>query len=204
MFCATPLTPLPFYGTRFFVCSFSSKQFPEGSGGGGGGGAGRNERYQPLSYHGYHSKRSLTPSLNYNQVSAGWSDFAEAIDPQNGDVAGGDGGSGTDTSVSGGGGSRSGRGGEGEFGGRRNGLHGWDFGPSDSVPGGFSVLGGDGGGEVRLRSGSILKHTRSAGSLATVASDGPEYSRRASGIRHQATAARAGAGAAGNEGRENN
>lgn len=61
-------------------------QFPEGSGRGGGGGgvggAGGGERYQPLGYQGRKAKRSLTPSMNYNQVSAGWSDFAEAIDSQ--------------------------------------------------------------------------------------------------------------------------
>lgn len=69
LFCMQLIAPPPLPPPNRF------DQFPEGSGGAGGG-----ERYQPLGFQGRQAKRSLTPSMNYNQISAGWSDFAEAID----------------------------------------------------------------------------------------------------------------------------
>ena len=104
--------------------------------------------------------------------------------------AGGAGGS-SKTDASGGGGGRGGRG--REFSGR-NGLRGWDLEPPDSVLGGFSTLtgGGEGGG---YHSG-VLKHARSAGSLATAGEGAGEalkqgLPRRASGIRQLAATATA-------------
>lgn len=91
-----------------------------------------------------------------------------------------------------------GRGGEGHDLGGRNGLRGWDLEPPDSVLGGFSALtGGEGGYHT-----GVLKHARSAGSLATAADGAGEaikqgLPRRASGIRQQAAAAAAAAAEAG-------
>ncbi|CAM9438504.1 unnamed protein product [Pylaiella littoralis] len=159
-------------------------QFPEGSGGGGGGGGGGGSssgRYQHLSYQGRPSRRSLTPSMNYNQVSAGWADFAEAIDSHDGDDGSGgsrDGGRGRffPGGVGGDGGGGSGAeargGGERRFNGR-NGLSGWDFELPGSVPVGPDALsggssggsGGRGGGCLGYRPG-IMKHAKSAGAIS--------------------------------------
>ncbi|CAN0170292.1 unnamed protein product [Ectocarpus fasciculatus] len=137
-------------------------QFPDGNNSGGAAAAG--DRFQPLGYLGRSAKRSLTPSMNYNQISAGWSDFAEAIDSKHVD----DGAGGFSDLVSGA------AGGDGQFGGSgggRGGLSGWDFDPPDSVPAGFTALGGGGGsgsGGSSYRPGT-MKHARSAGSISTSA-----------------------------------
>ncbi|CAM9407632.1 unnamed protein product [Ectocarpus sp. 13 AM-2016] len=135
-----------------------------GGGGGGGGGGATGERFQPMGYLGRSAKRSLTPSMNYNQVSTGWSDFAEAIDAKHVD----DGAGGFSDLVSGV------AGGDGQFGGGRGGLSGWDFDPPDSVPAGFTTLRGGGGSGSGSGGGSsyrpgTMKHARSAGSISTSA-----------------------------------
>ncbi|CAM9349148.1 unnamed protein product [Ectocarpus sp. 12 AP-2014] len=141
----------------------SQTQLPDGNSGGGGGGA-IGDRFQPMGHLGHSAKRSLTPSMNYNQVSTGWSDFAEAIDAKHVD----DGAGGFSDLVSGA------AGGDGQFGGGRGGLSGWDFDPPDSVPAGFTTLSGGGGsgsgsGGGRSYRPGTMKHARSAGSISTSA-----------------------------------
>lgn len=113
-----------------------------------------------------------------------------------GSFGGGGGGGGHKTDANGGGSGRGGGGGDS--------FRGWDLEPPDSVLGGFSALSG---GEGGYHSG-VLKHARSAGSLATAAQGDGEalregLTRRASGIRQQAvTAAAAAAAVAAEEGRD--
>lgn len=130
--------------------------------------------------------------LNSNLSPLAPSSLAQHVGGVGGDsfgsFAGGGGGGSNKTEASSGGGV-GGRGGNGgrEFSGR-NGLRGWGLEPPDSVLAGFSALtGGDGG----YHSG-VLKHARSAGSLATAGEgSGEGLPRRASGIRQLAATAAA-------------
>lgn len=133
-------------------------QFPETSGTGnsaGGGNAGEYSHY-PQRYQG-RSSMGLTPGMNYNQVSAGWSGLAQYMQLDCTSFGSGIGG-GMDE---GGGVSPFDHGSSG-----RNPLHrpGRELSSSGSSAWGMSGVFAESGGEGS-GGGAVMKHAKSAGSI---------------------------------------